>query len=126
VGGNGEFLLNIPPDRRGLFQENDVTRLRELGNVLKTSFLHNLATGAVLAAQVDEGHSVGEMKSLLDGDSDTFLTTSDSPTAVVLTAEFPAPVRANCLMLQEHIASGQRVERLTWKCLLTATGTSGQ
>ena len=27
-----------------------------------------------------------------------------------MTAELPAPVRANCLMLQEHIASGQRVE----------------
>ena len=26
VGGNGQFLLNIPPDRRGLFHENDVAR----------------------------------------------------------------------------------------------------
>ena len=32
VGGNGQFLLNIPPDRRGLFHENDVARLQEFGD----------------------------------------------------------------------------------------------
>ena len=47
---------------------------------------------------------------VLDENPDTFWTTTDGPTAVTLTAELPAPVRANCLMLQEHIASGQRVE----------------
>jgi alpha-L-fucosidase len=47
---------------------------------------------------------------LLDGNPDTFWTTTETPGEVTLTAELPAPVRANCLMLQENIASGQRVE----------------
>jgi alpha-L-fucosidase len=110
VGGNGQFLLNIPPDRRGLFHENDVARLKQLGDVLKSTFANNLATGAKLIAEVVDGESVGDVVTLLDGNPDTFWTTTDNPMEVTLTADLPAPVRANCLMLQEHIASGQRVE----------------
>jgi alpha-L-fucosidase len=110
VGGNGQFLLNIPPDQRGLFHENDVARLKQFGDVLKRTFARNLAAGAKLTAEVADGQSVGDVATLLDENPDTFWTTTDKPTAVALTAELPAPVRANCLMLQEHIASGQRVE----------------
>ncbi len=110
VGGNGQFLLNIPPDRRGLFHENDVARLKQLGDVLKKTFTRNLAAGAKLTVEVADGQSVGDVATLLDMNPDTFWTTTDGPTTATLTAELPAPVRANCLMLQEHIASGQRVE----------------
>jgi alpha-L-fucosidase len=110
VGGNGQFLLNIPPDRRGVFHENDVARLEQLGDILKTTFARNLATGAALTAEITGGESVGNVAALLDEDPDTFWTTTDTPTGVTLTAELPEPVRVNCLMLQEHIASGQRVE----------------
>ena len=65
VGGNGQFLLNIPPDRRGLFHENDVARLKQLGEVLKTTFARNLASDAKLTAEVTGGESVGEVASLL-------------------------------------------------------------
>jgi len=110
VGGNGQFLLNIPPDPRGLFHENDVARLKKLGDVLKATFAQNLAADAKRTAEVDRGESVGDVAALLDENPDTFWTTTDSPASAVVTAELPAPVRANCLMLQEHIASGQRVE----------------
>jgi alpha-L-fucosidase len=110
VGGNGQFLLNIPPDRRGLFHENDVARLRQFGEVLKSTFARNLATAAKMTVEVADGGSVGDAAALLDDDPDTFWTTTDRPTAITLTAELPAAVRANCLMLQEHLASGQRVE----------------
>ena len=110
VGGNGQFLLNIPPDRRGLFHERDVARLAQFGGVLKQTFGRDLAAGARLTAEVTGGASVGDPTSLLDGDPGTFWTTTDGATTVTITAEWPAPVRANCLSLQEHIASGQRVE----------------
>jgi alpha-L-fucosidase len=110
VGGNGQFLLNIPPDRRGLFHENDVARLKQLGDVLKKTFARNLAVDAKVDVEVTDGESVGTVDSLLDENPDTFLTTSDQPTEVIITLELSAPVRGNCLMLQEHIASGQRVE----------------
>jgi len=110
VGGNGQLLLNIPPDRRGLFHENDVARLREIGDVLKQTFAQNLAAGAKLTAEVTGGESVGDIATVLDGNPDTFWTTTDRPMLATVSAELPAAVRANCLVLQEHIASGQRVE----------------
>jgi alpha-L-fucosidase len=110
VGGNGQFLLNIPPDQRGLFHENDVARLKEFGDVLKRTFARNLAAGARLSADVIGGTSIGDLSALLDGNPDALWTTTDGPKSVAITAELASPVRANCLMLQEHIASGQRVE----------------
>lgn len=110
VGGNAQFLLNIPPDRRGLFHENDVARLQRFGDALSQTFAKNLAADATLSIEVADGDSVGDLTTLLDENPDSFWTTTDGPTKVVLTAELPAPVRANCLMLQEHLASGQRVE----------------
>jgi alpha-L-fucosidase len=59
---------------------------------------------------VNDGTSVGEVAAVLDNDPDSFWTTTDNPQEVMLTVDLPAPVRANLLMLQEHIASGQRVE----------------
>jgi alpha-L-fucosidase len=110
VGGNAQFLLNIPPDRRGLFQENDVARLKQFGEVHRATFARNLAEGAKLTAEAEDGASVGDVASLLDEDLDTFWTTTDGPASATLTAELTEPVQANCLSLQEHIASGQRVE----------------
>ena len=43
VGGNSTLLLNIPPDRRGLFHETDVQRLREMGEYIQRTFAENLA-----------------------------------------------------------------------------------
>jgi len=46
VGGNANFLLNVPPDRRGLIHENDALVLKELGRVIKNTFSDNLAKNA--------------------------------------------------------------------------------
>ena len=43
VGGNAQLLLNIPPDKRGRIHENDVLRLKELGDRLRATFAVNLA-----------------------------------------------------------------------------------
>ncbi|MFT5732678.1 MAG: alpha-L-fucosidase [Planctomycetota bacterium] len=50
VGGNAQFLLNLPPDRRGRIHENDVERLRDLGRVLRGTFDEDLAFGAATNA----------------------------------------------------------------------------
>ena len=117
VGGNGQFLLNLPPDRRGLFHENDVARLEELGGVLRRTFARNLLQGGKLSASVESGESVGETASLLDENADTFWTTTDNAHGATITVTLPSPVRANCLLLQEHIASGQRVEAFGFEVL---------
>ena len=45
-GNNGVFLLNVPPDRRGLFHETDVAALQNFGRYIKQTFKTNHATGA--------------------------------------------------------------------------------
>ena len=96
---------------------------------MNETFGRNLASDAKLTAEVADGDSVGDVAALLDDNPDTFWTTTDGPTAVTLNVDLPAPVRANCLMLQEHIASGQRVEAFTvevfadgqWRPVVTST-----
>ncbi len=46
VGGNTVFLLNIPPNRYGLFSDRDVKVLREIGDIIDKTFRKNLAEGA--------------------------------------------------------------------------------
>jgi alpha-L-fucosidase len=43
VGRNASFLLNVPPDRRGLLHEADVKSLAGFGDTLKQTFARNLA-----------------------------------------------------------------------------------
>ncbi len=45
VGRGGSFLLNVPPDRRGLLHENDVASLKAFGSMLRNTFAKNLAKG---------------------------------------------------------------------------------
>lgn len=130
AGGNATFLLNVPPDRRGLFHENDVKRLAELGAVLRTSFGTNLARGAAAAASAERGpdgaHSAAKA---VDGRKTTYWATDDGVTAATLTLDLGEARTFNCAMLQEHIRAGQRIESFVleargaggWKKLAEAT-----
>ncbi len=110
VGGNGQFLLNVPPDRRGLIHESDVARLRALGGILASTWERNAAAGAQIAAEVTGGTSVGTAAAVLDGDPDTAWTTTDAAQSASLIVTLAAPATFNVASLQEHLASGQRVE----------------
>jgi alpha-L-fucosidase len=97
VGGNAEFLLNIPPDRRGRFHENDVQRLRELGGVLKATYDENLLADAE-----------GIPAALVDGDTESHWENENEET---LEIDLGALVTFNRALLQEYLPQGQRVER---------------
>ncbi len=43
VGRGASFLLNIPPDRRGLLHENDIASLKEYGRIIRQTFARNHA-----------------------------------------------------------------------------------
>jgi alpha-L-fucosidase len=45
VGRNSVLLLNVPPDRRGLFAAADVTRLQEFGAATRALFADRVAAG---------------------------------------------------------------------------------
>ena len=107
VGGNATFLLNIPPTRDGLFHENDLRRLNELGEFLRGAFAKNLLDGAALSS---DGVSVEAVRN--DGCDEFFVAESGRNTAVI-TARWDSPVEMKYLVLKENIARGQRVESFT-------------
>lgn len=129
VGGNGQFLLNIPPDRRGLFHENDVACLRQFGELLRAAYSCDLLASATVRAEVVAGVALGEPTHLLNPDPDTRFTVTAGTTQLSLVIELREPILANCIMLAEHIASGQHVEafeveaRLDDRFVLVARGT---
>ena len=113
VGGNAMLLLNIPPDRRGLFHENDVRRLQEIGAYLKKTFAVNLAETAAFQSDSDDGvHLIENVRhdGSLTLDSEDYFKTADGTETATIDIRFGKPVAVSHVVLKENIAKSQRVE----------------
>jgi alpha-L-fucosidase len=93
VGRNSLLLLNIPPNRRGLFSDTDVQNIRDFRAILNETFRTNLAAGKA-------------NKLLTDKKLETFDTIKPGQSVEV---DFGQPVIVDRAMLQENIANGQAV-----------------
>ena len=121
VGRNSVLLLNIPPDRRGLFHENDVARLKELRSVIEETFRTNLAEGKpVVADKTREGSSAS---AVTDGRGDTCWLAPDGAAKASFEVDLGGPVLFDRAMLQEMISEGQRVERFMVEALAAGRWT---
>jgi len=108
VGRNSVLLLNIPPDRRGRFPENDVARLMELRAVLDETFRDNLAAGAeVMADSTRQGF---DPAAVTDGKGDTYWIASERAKRASLLVDLGRSVTFDRALVQEMITTGQRVE----------------
>lgn len=127
VGHGATLNLNIPPDRRGQFHENDVESLRQLGEHLRQTFATNLAAGAKLTASNSRGPEFGPEK-LLDADLWSAWITGDDVTTPEVTFELTGEKTFNLIRLREDIRLGLRLEGVavdawqdgTWKELAKA------
>jgi alpha-L-fucosidase len=108
VGMNGNFLLNIPPDTRGLIHENDIKRLTELKKYVDEAFSIDLAKNASVKATGTRGKSFSA-KNTIDGDPETYWAADDDIQSSSLEIDFGNPVEMNALLIQEYIKLGQRV-----------------
>ena len=84
VGYNSVLLLNIPPDLRGLINENDVQRLKEFSSYLKKTFARNC---------------------VLKGNEAWYGTSG-----TVRQYDIQKDALVNTFMIQEDISKGQRIE----------------
>ena len=108
VGGNGTFLLNIPPMPNGLLCEKDVQRLTEFGQWQKKAFSRNLSENAViLVSSEDAGHPVCN---LTVDTIDTWYQPEISRKPVELVFTLKKAERVGYLVLKEAIQYSQRVE----------------
>jgi alpha-L-fucosidase len=109
VGRNCNSLLNIGPNRQGVFDQSAVTVLNQFNARLTGTFGTNLAAGATAANDSGTGNVEGRTPNLaLDGNLDS----SWQPTATTggLVFTLPAARTFDVLSVQEDLNLGQRVK----------------
>ena len=114
VGRNATFLLNIPPDRRGLIHENDIERLKEYAAVIKADFKTEVLSKAKVTADNFRGNKKNYApKNTNDGNKESYWATDDNVTKASILFTFRKPTAFNRILLQEYIKLGQRVKAFT-------------
>jgi alpha-L-fucosidase len=88
VGRGANLLLNVPPDRRGLINEHDSAALMAFKKLRDKSFESPVADKKFTASSLS------------------------------YKINLPQPKKINCIILQEDIASGQKIKSLTVRFLL--------
>jgi alpha-L-fucosidase len=109
VGLNGVLLLNIPPDKHGLIHETDVKNLQGMRYILNETFKENFAATAQIRATNEV--SGCEAKNILDNDPQTYWTTDKNLSTASIEIKLTRGRTFNCIMLQENILKGQRIEK---------------
>lgn len=104
VGGNATLLLNVPPNREGLFDPEDVERLKELGNAIRGLFEKPQTEGAKAISA--DGRDAG---AVLDKDRSHYFEMKPGKTEVEIWLE--GMKKINFLALKETIELGQQIER---------------
>ena len=111
VGRGAVLLLNVPPDRRGLFNENDLKSLLGFRHLLDAEFKTNLAAGAEVSVSSYRGNSDDfNGKKLLDGNPETYWATDDNITSGSIEFNFTEPKTVKYIVLHEYLKLGQRVK----------------
>ena len=130
VGRNATLILNIPPAKDGLVPEHSAKALRGMGSLLR----ERLGAGADLAlkgCRIEASHvrQAGKRrdfkaKRLVDGKTTTYWATDDDCEQPTLTFSWKTPQNVHAVLLQEHIALGQRVRK--FRIETSADGISRQ
>jgi len=110
VGRNCVLLLNVPPDKRGLFHENDVAALRDFRRILDETFAVNLAAGKqVTADNYRQMQSKFAPANITDADARSYWATDDGVLRGTLEIDLGQRTYFDRIMLQEPIRFGQRI-----------------
>ncbi len=110
VGGNANFLLNIPPTPEGRFHSNDVERLRQMGDYLRSQYGHDLLpTAALGASPAAPGHDIETVRR----DDETFYLPAVADGTACILIRWTEEQALGRLVMQEQLRMSQRVEHFT-------------
>lgn len=111
VGGNATMLLNIPPTPDGLFHENDVCRLKEIGHYLRKFYSRNITADqcTVTSSAHVEGHAAAN---ILTDDESWFEPVSEGNNTMI-TFAWPEAKQIDRIVMKEQIEFSQRVGNYT-------------
>jgi alpha-L-fucosidase len=116
VGRNGNLILNLSPDKRGLVPDNQLDALSKAAQIINETFATDLARDGKLSA--DHANATNGAALALDGNLDTWWEAAPGKTNGAVTLTLPKPVTFDVVSLQEAVAQrGQRIESFaieTW------------
>jgi alpha-L-fucosidase len=116
IGRNGNLILNLSPDTRGLIPDDQLEALDKMAQVIKDTFATNLAAGGKLTA--DNSNDAHDASLALDGNLDTWWEAAPGKTNGTVTLTLPKAVTFDVVSLQEAVDHrGQRIESFvieTW------------
>lgn len=115
IGRNSFLLLNVPPDSRGLFHENDVQRLREWREYLNRVFETDLALRKKASADHVRSSQFAA-RNLIDGNPSTYWAADEDATKAEIEIDFLQPTTFDMILLQEPIELGQRIGQYSIDC----------
>jgi alpha-L-fucosidase len=130
VGRGSLLLLNVPPDQRGVFHENDVKALQGFRKLLNTAFAYDFAADATITASSFRGKSQQYSAAMLnDGNKNTYWATDDNVDRASIEINFNKSTPVKYVVLEEFIRLGQRVSKFSieawdkgkWKKIADAT-----
>lgn len=111
VGRGSVMLLNVPPDRRGKFHENDVESLKGFRKLLDQEFKTDLTQKATITAtNTRENNDAYSVKNLNDGNNNTYWATDDNNKTAQIEVDFKKKQTVKYITLKEYIQLGQRVK----------------
>ncbi|MBC7850011.1 MAG: alpha-L-fucosidase, partial [Chitinophagaceae bacterium] len=107
VGRGANFLLNVPPDTRGLIHENDSASLMAF-KLLRDGFQKvNFALRSKVTVSAERAGYLKE--SLVDGTRISYWAPPDSSTSCWIEIEMTSAQTFNTIVLEEYVELGQRV-----------------
>jgi len=109
IGRNGNLILNLSPDKRGLIPDDQLDTLKRTSQILNETFATNLATGGKLTA--DTSGATNGPEQALDGNLDTWWEAAPGKTNGTITLDLPKAAIFDVISLQEAVDHrGQRIE----------------
>ncbi len=109
VGRNGNMLLNLPPDTRGLIPDDQLASLNQMAQVINDTFATNLALGGSMSA--DSSNPAHSPAMAIDGNLDSWWEAAPGTHAGTLTVTLPMATTFDVIGLQEAVAQrSQRIE----------------
>lgn len=110
IGRGSILLLNIAPNREGLFSPESVSRMQEFHAAIRQIFGTDLAVGSrATASNVRGNNPAFDPTRVADGKPDTFWAVDDGLTNAWVEVDLGAERRFNVVRLEEMISLGQRV-----------------
>lgn len=111
VGRGSTLLLNVPPDRRGLFHETDVRNLKAFRKLIDSEFAVDLGKDASISVSSFRGEDEAfSAKNINDGNKETYWTTDDDVMTGSMEIGLNGDKPVKYVLLQEYIKLGQRVK----------------